>query len=322
MSNVPDFLTHLGGVPVASASQFAGFWGSDVWFVDFDNGTRATEQGKNNMKTPGKDLYHAFDGCGAGDTIYIRGREPGNTDTQSITPAVTEAANWTIAAAKTGLSVIGTNGPGGNAQMTALESYALLTTPTILNFAPFVTFENIKFQAIASQVGQGTIWSRVGTAGTHDGFGVTFNRCSWHDYAGTTQGAVMLGSGRYDQVLNSSFWNCLLGLRVTSFADFSRGARIVNNDFWADDTDVDYDISLGDVHHILIDDNRFHHELPAVSGGSRLRYLHIDGTVATGLLSNNYFATADATIGAACQLISIIDVGNKCTAETVWMTAA
>lgn len=322
MSTFPDKLYHFGGVPVASAGDFAGFWGSDVWFVDFDDGKSAAGQGKNDMDAPGKDLYHAFSGCGAGDTIYIRGREPSATDTQSITPAASQATNWIIAAAKTGLNVIGTNGPGGNAQMTTLESYAALTTPTILNYAPFVTFENIKFQAIASQVAQGTIWSRVGTAGTHDGFGVTFNRCSWHDYEGTTQGAVMLGSGRYDQVLNSSFWHCLLGLRVTSFADYSRGARIVNNDFYGDDTDIDYDISLGDVNHILIDNNRFHHELPAKAGGSRLKYLHIDGTVATGLLSNNTFATADATIGAACQLISIIDVGNKCSCETTWMTAA
>ena len=116
MSGTPDLLTHLGGAPVGGRNNFAGWWGNDVFYVDFDNGIRAVEYGKNDMGNPQKDIYRSVADAGPGDTIYVRPRTTvGNnaTNQSPITPAATEAANITIPRTTNHLTIIGTKAHTG-----------------------------------------------------------------------------------------------------------------------------------------------------------------------------------------------------------------
>jgi len=95
MSIVPDGLYQYGGVPVAS-DRFAGWWGNDVWFVDYDNGVRTSQKGKNDIENPQKDLYQAITDASAEDVIYVRPRKALTGEWYTafyMTPASTEGVN-------------------------------------------------------------------------------------------------------------------------------------------------------------------------------------------------------------------------------------
>ena len=65
--------------------------------------------------------------------------------------------------------------------------------------------------------------------------------------------------------------------------------------------------------------NSFQHAQP--SAGAPNLYVYCAGT-ATGTFEDNFLATTEATIGIACGLSNIVDVANKCGADTTWMTNA
>lgn len=299
MTTAPDGLKQFGGVPVSS-DNFAGWWGNDVWFVDFDNGTRADGLGKD-MANPQKDLYRAITDSGAGDAIYIRPRTTlgdRGTSATSITPAATEAVNWVIPQTKNHLSIIGTgtNSPLENG--VKLEGYTSSTTATVLVYAPYVTFENIGFQADSAAQVHGLLTTQAFAPGTEDGYSCTVNRCNFHVYkpAASQDAALVFDSGRYNQCLNSSFWHNYVGVKLSSGAKVNHGNLIRNCDFWGATGDVDSDIRTADADHVLIDGNRFHHDCPALSAGSYLKYIHV--VTAEGLICHNFFASTDASFAA------------------------
>jgi hypothetical protein len=195
-----------------------------------------------------------------------------------------------------------------------------VNTPTIKTLAPYTTFENITFQQNSSQL-LGSINAIAGTPGTNDGFGCTINNCSFHVHLSTGYGAILFDSGRYNTVMNSQFWHCVVGVNLGASAMTIQGARVLNNDFHGLDTDVDTDIQVASGGHILIDGNRFNHAQPNYTTGAYKKYLEVV-TAGTGILSNNYFGTTATNMQTACTLQSVVDVANKCGADTVWMKAS
>ena len=269
MSGTPDRLYHMGGVPVASASDFAGWWGNDVWYVDYDNGIRAIDQGKGNMTAPQKDYYQTIQDAAPGDTIYIRPRTTVGTQATNqiaITPATTEAANVTIPRTLHHLSIIGTTG-SGMCNSVALQGYAEVNTATITTLAPYLTVENINFMTTAhdSVITQrtGLLKAYVYTPGTHDGFACSINNCTFQNYKDSGNGALWFESGRYNQVMYSHFWHCDVGVRISSAGRTNQGNEVKNCDFHGNDTDIDIDINLSATDHLRIIGNRFHHDIPA-----------------------------------------------------------
>lgn len=321
MTTAPDMLYHLGGVPVG-ADNFAGWWGNDVWFVDFDNGIRASQKGKNDMGNPQKDIYQAVTDSAAHDTIYLRPRTTvGTRGTHQTpqTPAATEAANLTIPQTHNHLTIIGTKRYCGLQNGVILEGYAAVNTPTIKVLAPYFTVENVTFQQNSSQL-LGSLNVIGMTPGTNDGFGATVNNCAFHVHKSTGYGAILFDSGRYNRCINSHFWHCVVGINLGASAAAIQGAIIQNCDFSGLGTDVDTDIQIATGQHILIDSNRFNHTLPAYTTGAYKKFIQVV-TSATGVISNNWFAEADAGFDEAVAQDSMEDVGNKCGADLVWMTS-
>ena len=321
MTTAPDMLKQFGGAPV-SASDYAGWWGNDIWFVDFDNGVRTGQQGKNDIEHPQKDLYQSIADAGAGDVIYMRPRTSvyryGSSPTV-ITPAASEAANWIVPSGKHDLSIIGTSAHGGLTHGVSLRSYASLTTATLQFRAQYCTIENLGFHGIAEQVNTGLVEALEYTPFTHDGYALTVNRCNFQVYKSSNGGALRFNGGRYNQCLNSSFWHNYVSIHLMSEAKNVQGSRIVGNRFLGATTDIDADIVINDATHNFIDSNIFDHAQPAYASGIRLLYVQCVGT-ATGIFSNNYLATTEATIGTAASLSNIVDVANKCGADATWMT--
>lgn len=324
MTTAPDMLKQFGGAPVSS-DNFAGWWGNDVWFVDFDNGKRANQRGKNDIASPQKDLYQTITDAAAHDAIYIRPRTTvgtRGTHQTPITPAASEAANITVARTQNHLTIIGTKKHCNLQNGVILQGYSGVNTPTITVLAPYFTVENIGFQQTSAQLlGSLSVLGMI--PGTKDGFGATVNNCNFHVHLSTGYGAILFDSGRYNTVMNSQFWHCVVGVNLGASQTTIQGAVVRNCDFYGADTDVDTDIQIATGGHILIDNNRFHHAQPNYTTGAYKMYVKVV-TSATGLLVNNWFGTTDIDIDTACTPGSLIDLGNKCAEVTgaVFMTNA
>lgn len=321
MSTAPDMLYHLGGVPVGH-NNFAGWWGNDVWFVDYDNGIRATQRGKNNMKAPQKDIYRSVADAGPGDTIYVRPRTTvgtQGTNQSPITPAATEAANITIARTQHHLSIIGTKAHVGiQSGAPFLQGYAGVNTPFFNVLAPYATFENLVFNQASAQL-KGSINVISGTPGTNDGFGCVVNNCGFHVHKSTSYGAILFDSGRYNQCLNSEFWHCVVGVNFGASAMSTQGGLVSNCGFHGVTTDVDTDIQIATGGHISIDNCRFNHAQPAYATGAYKMFVQVV-TSCTGVMSNCTFASAEITMDTMCVLDSIIDVASKAAGDGTWCT--
>ncbi len=297
LTDFPGGITSFGA-PVSGGSNynFAGWWDNEVWFVDFDNGTRTGQRGRGDIENSQKDIYQTLQECGAGDTIFVRERTsvPNvGSNNAVITPASTEAANWIITQGLHHLSIIGTSRNQGLAHGVMFQSYAALTTPTIDVLAPYVTIENVGFKGISAQGSTGLVRAYSSTPGTQDGFALTIDNCQVNVYQSSNGGGVVLDSGRYNRVLNTEFWHCRSGINLASSAKNIQGNVIQNCIFHGQDTDIDTDILIGDATHLVIDGCVFAHDKPAHASGTRLVYIDAVGTV-EGVVSNCYFGSATA----------------------------
>ena len=321
MTTFGDQVYQYGGMPVGS-NQFAGWWGNDTWFVDYDNGTRTSQQGKNNMTAPQKDIYRSVADAGPGDTIYVRPRTTvgtQGTNQSPITPAASEAANITIARTQDHLSIIGTTkNVGIQSGGPFLQGYAGVNTTFFNVLAPYAVFENLVFNQASAQL-KGSINVISGTPGTNDGFGCVIDNCGFHVHKATSYGAVLFDSGRYNQCLNSHFWHCVVGINLGASAMAIQGAIIQGNWFHGLDTDVDTDIQIASGGHLNIDSNFFLHAQPNYTTGAYKKYIGVV-TAATGIVSRNYFGVDQANIDTLCSLGSMLDIANMSATDTGFCT--
>ena len=308
ITNFPNGVSSFGRpVSAGGGYDFSGWWGNDIWFVDYDNGSTGWEG--RAMDSPATNLYQCLNVAGAGDTIFVRPRTTVGTvgsNNEVITPATTEAANWTIAQGQHDLSIIGTSRNQGLAHGVMFQSYASLTTPTINVLAPFCTIENIGVKGIAAQVANGLIQGYSYTPGTHDGYGLTIDNCQINVYQSSNGGGVVFDSGRYCRLLNTDFWHCRAGVELASTAGNINGSVVQNCNFFGQDTDIDVDILLGDNTHTWIDGCNFLHDVPAKAGGSRAKYIQSLGT-SEGVVSRCTFGSETA-VKATDNTLSNLDV--------------
>ncbi len=308
ITNFPNGVSSFGGPVTGSAGyDFSGWWDNEIWFVDFDNGS--TGQEGREMELPAKNLFQCLNVAGAGDTIYVRERTsvPSvGSNNAVITPASTEAANWTVAQGQHHLSIIGTSRNQGLAHGVMFQSFAALTTPTIDVLAPYVTIENVGFKGISAQVSTGLVRGFSSTPGTQDGFALTIDNCQINVYQSSNGGGIVLDSGRYNRVLNTDFWHCRSGINLASSAKNIQGNTIQGCSFQGQDTDIDVDILIGDATHVWIDGCLFAHDVPAKAGGSRAKYIQVVGT-AEGVMSRCYFGT-EVAAKATDNTLSNLDV--------------
>ncbi len=297
MPNYPDMLTHLGGVPVASVGNFAGWWGRKNWFVDYSNGTEGALglkmlKAQKNLKTI---LDHAD--LKAGDAVFIRPATPDTSDPAAITPAA--AVNWSIAVADYGVSLIGT-GTGVPGYGTRLQGHASATTPVLSVNAAFVNLENLGFRRGGSTSGIVKFtYANPGT--TYGSFGCRMSNC--HVRLAQATGGVVIESAWYTHIINTIFSSCNVGILIGASNSVPGGIKLADCDFEAAIAEVTADINTsGAVTRILMTRLNFNHVLP--TGGSPNKYVNI-AAASTGLISDSYFGVADATIANSLTLNGI-----------------
>jgi hypothetical protein len=299
MTVAPDLLRHLGGAPVASAANFAGWWGRKVWFVDFDSGT--TGAYGNDMLSPQKNLKTILDHSDfkAGDVVFIKPRDPGTSDPAAITPAT--AVNWVIAEADHAVSLIGT-GVGLHGYMTRMAGHASAATPTIDVRAPFVNLENLGLRKGSSATGGIVRFIYTDPGTTYGAFGGKITGCHIRLGSSTVPG-VQIQSAWYTAIENTIFSSCGIGIQIDASNSVPVGIRIVHCDFDAAIAEVYADIATsGAVTRILIRNCSFNHVLP--TGGSPNKYINV-ASASTGIVADSYFGVADATIANSLTLNGI-----------------
>lgn len=303
MTTAPDQLFQFGGVPVGSGVNYYGWWNQGTYFVDYDNGT-ATQTG-DEIGNPAKNLATVISAADKWDTIYIRPRDPSVTggDSNYITPA--SATNWTIPAAKFGMSLVGT-GLGrdghGMAYQTYLRGHASVTTGSVLEIRPpFCVIENLAFHR-----GGGATTGMVAfaqSAGVYSGFSGSANNCLFRFHNGTTvdNAALVIKDSWYVQVYNCIFYRNVVGVGIYALNSSARSVAIRNCVFEGKAADVNNHIlSNGTADYITIADNIFQDAIP--TKGSNDYYIYISGGASTGIVANNVFGTTTATASTLCTL--------------------
>jgi len=305
MSGTPDMLTQFGGQPVGANPRYDGWWGGEVFFVDFDNGT-AGATGLNDMKAPGKDIQRALDAAGADATVYVRPRAFSDEDPQAITPSSADAANWDIPVAATNMSLIGTGKGLGHAaaHKAYLSTYTSLTTPIITIHAPGCVIEGFRSQP-AGTATSGIFYSI--NDGTYNGGNTTFVNNDFH--GANTTGAINTCSCWQMSYVGNRFVNCDVGIYSTSSYSVPQIVQVWNNTFVASCGEVQNDVYFAGsgVKRFLHYRNYHGHGIPAL-GGTNV-YVKLNAT-SSGAVMNNFFGAEGTTDTNFMTLSGCVQGGN------------
>jgi len=306
MTTYSDQVRQFGGAPVAS-NRFEGWWGGDVFFVDYDNGSAGVKG--TNMDRPQKHLRIAISDAGYGDTIYVKPRTFDSTatypeDPRQITPDT--AANWSISYLKGDLSIIGTGKGVGHAGVHQcwIGGYGGSVTDAIITvYAPGVTLENMRAQPGSST--NGIIYGKNSTTG-YDCGNLTIQNMEFHD--ATTAGAIHVDSVWQNSIVGNRFINCDKGIYQTSYYCVPQLVHVWDNKFVGKTTEVYADFhSLGGCGRFLAYNN--HHACGQPAAGAPNKYYCFSAT-SNGAIMNCYFAVADTTDTALFTLNSVLQGGN------------
>jgi len=308
MSTVPDLLRHLGGVPVGG-SGFQGWWGDDIFFVDYDGGT--VGGGAKGPEEACKYLDTAIALAGAHDTIYVRPQPPKvggdgvhyQSDPKVILPE-TSSVNWTIPWTSYGLSLIGTGIGLGSAaaQQPCLQGDATITTTPVLSLnAPFCNIENISFKNGASTIA--LVYTDYWGDTAVQAFANSFYNVWFRNTGTMSNGGLFINSGNYDNVTKCNFSACTFGIYLRTDNSETSSLVIRDCDFLAKGSEVDCDIySAGGAQRVLITGCNFNHTIP--TGGGTNKYVSF-GATSTGMFSDSYMGAAATTVATNTALNGI-----------------
>lgn len=317
MSGTPDLLTHLGGAPVASASRFSGWWNNKFYFVDYDNGTVGADG--QEMHAPTKTLAVAIANADKWDVIYIRPRDPDTDAGDSNYHIPASATNWSIPAAKHGMSLIGTglgmNGHG-MAYQTYLRGHGSVTTGSTLDVAaPFCSIENLAFHRGGGNTTGMVKFSDV--AGTNSAFGSSISNCLFRFAAGTWWGdaALVIEDSWYVMIFDNTFYRNATGIGLYANHSSCRAVQIVNNTFEGLVADVGAHInSNGTLAYCKIAHNYFIDDKPT---DSPAKYIFVEGSGSTGGIFDNYFGTASTTTTTLITAGGLKEAGNYAEGQLI-----
>uniref|UniRef100_A0A6M3LB89 Putative pectate lyase n=1 Tax=viral metagenome TaxID=1070528 RepID=A0A6M3LB89_9ZZZZ len=218
------------GVPVmpSAGMRFDGWWGTSR-FVDYDDGSDSN--GGLEPTNAYKHLQTAINASSTNDVIYIRNREQDitSTDPEYIIPAST--TNWSIAEAKTHLSIIGASNvshiPTEAGKFAVyLRGNATATTGPVLDIqAPFTLVENLAFHRGA--VTSGGLVALTGNSTSARAMASVVSNCLFRMYSQT--GAALYNVDNWwISVYGCDFHDCKVGVQMTGSSSTMRRIRISN----------------------------------------------------------------------------------------------
>lgn len=301
MTTFGDQVFQYGGMPVGADHRFDGWWGGNVYFVDFDNGTPGAS-GEGDMDRPAKDLQRAIDDATTDATIYVRPRAFAagtyGEDPQEITPSASDAENFHIDKAKKNTSLIAT-GRGSShaaARKCWIGGYAGLTTAVLEVRAPGCVIEGFRSDPPASAA-EG-IFRSQNDGSTFDGGNTTFINNDLYD--ANTSGALQLDSTWDMAIIGNRFLNCDYGILVQTLYSVPQVWEIAHNTFQGEASEVYGNVySNGGLKRLNAHHNIHSGEQP--SGGGDNMYYYF-GNTSTGSITGDHFGAYDVTAEALCTL--------------------
>ncbi len=271
------------GISMVNGDNWAGFWGSKVYFVDGDNGgdgNRGTD-----MNRPLATVSAAISKAAAYDTIYVKPRVP----TSDASDPTVYAEELVIPYAKHSLNIIGTRPGHDNFYGPKLK---LGTADAVVDvYAPAFTLENFTVHRRSSNTkgiylrGITGYATKAGSVGTH------ISNCMIR--YGDPHG-IFIEWGYHSNVNNCSFWGNAIGCYITGQSVPQRGMQVRNCDFLPANGVVAAgpDIRLLGASTELVIDNCKFDAVP-----SSTIYIQATGVV-DGIISNCRFAFGTGTLNA------------------------
>ncbi len=212
----------------AGLGRFDGWWGK-TYFVDYDHGSA-----QGDALTPDTAKQHLQDVitlATTNDVIYIRNRDQDitSTDPEAITPAST--SNWSVAEAKTHLSIIGASNVSHIPTMDGqygvyLKGHATANTNPVLNWrGSFGLIENLAFHS--GGVTSGGHINLDGNSTSLRALGTVVSNCLFRMSSQAAHGGVHNTDNWFITVYGCTFHDCLFGIRMLGSASTLRRISIV-----------------------------------------------------------------------------------------------
>ncbi len=209
------------------SARFDGWWGKS-YFVDYDHGG-AEGDGFSPDSALSK-LQTAIDLATTNDVIYIRNRDQDITsiDPEAIIPAST--TNWSIAEAKTHLSIIGASNVSHIPTMEGqygvyLKGHATANTTAVMDWrGAFGLIENLAFHSGGST--SGGHLALTGNSTSLRALGTVVSNCLFRMSTQAAHGAVHNVDNWFITVYGCTFHDCLFGVRMAGSASTLRRITI------------------------------------------------------------------------------------------------
>jgi len=279
--------------PISGTNPFG-----NVLLVDADNGS------DTDTRLPYATIQAAVTAADAGDTIFVKAKNmaSGATDPSNYAETII------IPAGKSRLSLIGIG--GGSAQGSLPQIKIGAGSTAMLNIkSPGCLIANLGFNGGSSTGGGIVLTDDGGTANAAFGTVITgchFKNCVVTSPDSRTGGAIYwpAAGGAWQVIIEGNHFYDNVGSISLVGTSGSRPKDVViaNNVFSASAaTTVDsyiYGAGGSGFNDVTVVNNVFTSVLPAIVAGSVVRYLDLTGA-ASGIVANNYFATAAGTFGAS-----------------------
>lgn len=294
----------------AGGARFDGWWGK-TYFVDYDHGGTDTANGLS-FSSAFTHLQTAIDTAARNDVIYIRNRDQDitSTDPETIIPAST--TNWSIAEAKTHLSIIGASNishiPSSEAMMSViLKGHATANTTAVMDVqGAFTLLENLGFHRGGST--SGGLVALTGNSTSLRALGTVVSNCLFRLSSQTT-GAIYNLDNWWVTVYGCIFHDCRVGIEMYGSSSTVRrvsmiGCRFRNQTAASVDMNIYIHGSNGQDIEILNCD----FECNAPAQGTNNLYINV-ASAATGLIARCNFPsdTTEGTVGITNNGLDMID---------------
>ena len=206
MGYITKFPDGIMGTPlIGGDSVYAGWYGTNVWFVDGDNGN---DLNPGSSTEPFATIQAGIDAAGSQDTVYIKAIAP---DADASEPGTYEE-DLTIAYAKHGLRLIGVSPSGSGIPFFGPKIKNATATALLTVNASGVHIEGLQFNCTRNSGTYGILLSGVSGYATLAGsVGATITNCYFKN-ASATYGAISMEGGYATTISRCTFGlgtNCL-----------------------------------------------------------------------------------------------------------------
>jgi len=277
------------GTPVMTGNAFAGWFGTEAYFVDGDSGSDSYD-GKKPTRAFAT-IQHAIDKAGTQDTIYVRVKAP---DADASEPGTYEE-DLSIPYAKHGLRIIGASPQIGVWGGPKIKNATATTLLEVL--ASNVHLENLSFNCTRNSGTYGILLDgNTGYTTKAGSVGANIINCFLKNSSATYRGIS----------LNGGYGSCIYGLHTyNAESAVWMGSTLPSNDHRVIDCDfTDNNGAAVACHIIIMSGLNVGFVIKNSTFGRATKFITVGGSC-SGIISKCHFEDLVATLANAAGKVSI-----------------